>query len=183
MKTVKFNPKYLFIALSLLAFQACKTKKLAQKPPVAAAPVDSVKKPLPAPKPAAPAMADTRQAAPMQDAGINLADNKVTIQFEFDSSVLRTDSYPTLDKVAAALRANPSVNILLKGYASSEGTAAHNMQLSVDRANSVRVYLTNTGVNSAQVKAKGYGIANPVADNSTEEGRVKNRRVEVRKAN
>jgi len=102
------------------------------------------------------------------------------IQFEFDSSVLRTSSYPSLDATSADLRANASKAIELDGYASSEGTAAHNMRLSKDRANSVKTYLVNSGVDSKRVKVKGFGETNPIADNSTEEGRVLNRRVEFK---
>jgi OOP family OmpA-OmpF porin len=99
------------------------------------------------------------------------------IQFEFNSSVLKTESYPILDKLSSTLRENGG-KVTLKGYASSEGTAAYNLKLSKDRANSVKTYLVNAGVNSSQVSAKGYGEANPIASNDTEEGRIQNRRVE-----
>jgi OOP family OmpA-OmpF porin len=102
------------------------------------------------------------------------------IQFEFDSSVLRTSSYPALDASSADLRANASKKIELDGYASSEGTAAHNLRLSRDRANSVKTYLVNSGVDAKRLKVKAYGETNPIADNSTEEGRVLNRRVEFK---
>ena len=99
------------------------------------------------------------------------------IQFEFNSSVLKTESYPILDKLSSGLR-DSGGKVTLNGYASSEGTAAYNMKLSKDRANSVKTYLVNSGVNSSQVVAKGNGEANPVASNDTEEGRIQNRRVE-----
>ncbi len=102
------------------------------------------------------------------------------IQFEFDSSVLKTSSYPVLDATSADLRANSSV-VTLAGYASSEGTAAHNMRLSKDRANSVKTYLVNSGVDAKRIKVKAYGETNPIADNSTEDGRILNRRVEFKK--
>jgi OOP family OmpA-OmpF porin len=102
------------------------------------------------------------------------------IQFDFDSSVLRTSSYSVLDAGSADLRANPSKTIELDGYASSEGTAAHNLRLSKDRANSVKTYLVNSGVEARRIKVKGMGETNPIADNSTEEGRVMNRRVEFK---
>jgi OOP family OmpA-OmpF porin len=99
------------------------------------------------------------------------------IQFEFDSSVLRTSSYPTLDATSADLRSSGKT-VTVAGYASSEGTAAHNMRLSRDRANSVKTYLVNSGVEAKHLKIKAYGETHPVADNSTEEGRIANRRVE-----
>ncbi|MFI5162209.1 MAG: OmpA family protein [Sphingobacteriales bacterium] len=102
------------------------------------------------------------------------------IQFEFDSSVLRTSSYPALDATSSDLRANASKKIELDGYASSEGTAAHNLRLSRDRANSVKTYLVNSGVDAKRLKVKAYGETHPIADNSTEDGRVANRRVEFK---
>ena len=102
------------------------------------------------------------------------------IQFEFDSSVLRTSSYPALDNTSADLRANASKKIELDGFASSEGTAAHNMRLSRDRANSVKTYLVNSGVDAKRLKVKAFGETHPIADNSTEQGRILNRRVEFK---
>jgi len=102
------------------------------------------------------------------------------IQFEFDSSVLRTSSYPVLDATSADLRANAGKSLELDGFASSEGTAAHNMRLSKDRANSVKTYLVNSGVDSKRLKVKAFGETHPIADNSTEDGRVLNRRVEFK---
>ncbi|PWG81052.1 OmpA family protein [Pararcticibacter amylolyticus] len=103
------------------------------------------------------------------------------IQFEFDSSVLRTSSYPTLDKVSSDLRANSSSSLTLEGHASAEGTDAYNMNLSRDRANSVKTYLVNSGVDANRITVKAFGETKPIASNSTEEGRVKNRRVEIKK--
>ena len=102
------------------------------------------------------------------------------IQFEFDSSVLKTSSYPVLDATSADLRSSGST-LTLAGYASSEGTAAHNMRLSKDRANSVKTYLVNSGVDAKRLKVKAFGETHPIADNSTEDGRVANRRVEFHK--
>lgn len=99
------------------------------------------------------------------------------IQFEFNSSVLKTEAYPILDKLSSMLREN-NAKVALNGYASSEGTAAYNLKLSRDRANSVKTYLVNSGVPSANVTTRGYGEANPVASNDTEEGRIQNRRVQ-----
>ncbi|MXV50021.1 OmpA family protein [Pedobacter sp. HMF7647] len=102
------------------------------------------------------------------------------IQFEFDSSVLKTSSYPTLDRVSSDLRGDASKTLTLSGYASAEGTDSYNMKLSKDRANSVKTYLVNSGVAASKITVKAYGEKNPVADNSTEEGRILNRRVEFK---
>lgn len=128
--------------------------------------VDGSGCPLPVPAPAAPV------------APVSTATGFETIQFDFNSSVLKTDSYPVLDKLSSVLRENGG-KVTTKGYASSEGTAAYNLKLSKDRANSVKTYLVNSGVNASQVAVKGLGEANPIASNDTEEGRIQNRRVET----
>jgi OOP family OmpA-OmpF porin len=102
------------------------------------------------------------------------------IQFEFNSSVLRTSAYPALDKLSAEVRANSAMNIQLDGHASAEGTEEYNMQLSKDRANSVKTYLVNSGVTANKISTRGYGETRPVASNATEEGKSQNRRVEFR---
>ena len=102
------------------------------------------------------------------------------IQFEFDSYVLKTSSYPILDNVSKNLR-DTNGSITLEGYASAEGSESYNMQLSKDRANAVKNYLVNSGVAANKINAVGYGEANPVASNATEAGRIQNRRVEFKK--
>jgi OOP family OmpA-OmpF porin len=162
---------------ALTGLNACKAKKAVVKPapafvePVKPAPVTSPEKqpePQPAPAPAPVAKPDY---------------NFSNIQFEFNSGILKTSSYPLLDKAVIEMKKDPTVKFILRGYASAEGTDAHNMELSVDRANAVKTYLINSGVNADNLSAKGYGEANPVADNKTEDGRVLNRRVEIRLQN
>ena len=102
------------------------------------------------------------------------------IGFEFDSSVLKTESYSTLDKLAKELR-DSNGKVSLAGYASAEGTEEYNTNLSKDRANAVKQYLVNAGVAASNISANGYGEANPIASNATEAGRVQNRRVEIKK--
>src|SRR5690606_1086960 len=101
------------------------------------------------------------------------------IQFEFDSSVLKTESYGILDRLSSDLRASGS-SIRLDGHASAEGSEAYNLQLSKDRANAVKNYLVNSGVDANKVIATGHGEAAPIASNATEAGRIQNRRVEIK---
>jgi OmpA-OmpF porin, OOP family len=167
------------ILFALLALNACKAKKLAEKPaPVAETPAPAPAAPVEQPK--AESATETAPApAPTPAPDYNFSN----IQFEFDSGVLKTASYPILDKAAAEMKIDPTVKFTLSGYASAEGTADHNMQLSVDRANAVKAYLVNSGVSISNLTANGYGENNPVADNSTDTGRVINRRVEIKKQN
>lgn len=101
------------------------------------------------------------------------------IQFEFNSSVLKTDSYPALDQLSSDLRSGTVKSIKLEGHASEEGTPEYNMQLSKDRANAVKTYLVNSGVAANKVSTKGFGETRPIASNETEEGRQLNRRVDL----
>ncbi|MBC7654141.1 MAG: OmpA family protein [Oligoflexus sp.] len=101
------------------------------------------------------------------------------IQFEFNSSVLKTSSYATLEKIASQIKKYGSTKFLLSGNSSAEGTENRNMMLSVDRANAVKTYLVNNGISSNRLITEGFGESKPIANNSTEEGRVLNRRVEI----
>ncbi|MBK1438409.1 OmpA family protein [Parapedobacter sp. ISTM3] len=102
------------------------------------------------------------------------------IQFEFDSSVLKTESYATLDRLSSELRES-GATVTLDGHASAEGSEAYNLNLSRDRANSVKQYLVNSGVDAAKINVQAFGESAPIASNATEEGRVLNRRVEIKK--
>lgn len=101
------------------------------------------------------------------------------IQFEFNSSVLKTSSYPVLDQLSNDLRSKVILKVELGGHASEEGTTDYNLQLSKDRANAVKTYLVNSGVAASKIVTKGFGETRPVASNTTEEGRQLNRRVEI----
>ena len=175
MKFIKSSFAPIIILCALVSLQACKAKKILQKPvqPTETPTPPPVQKPKP--QPAAP----QQTAAPVEKPDYNFSN----IQFDFNSSVLKTASYPTLDKAAAAMKMDPSVKFNLNGYASIEGTEEYNKTLSQDRANAVKEYLVNSGVSSTSLTATGYGTANPVGDNSTEAGRVLNRRVEIHKQN
>ena len=175
MKIIRSAVYPAIILFALVALQACKAKKLAQKP----APPVETPAPAPAPVTPPPPAPTPPPPAPVEKPDYNFAN----IQFEFNSGILKTDSYPLLDKAAAAMKMDPNATFSLSGYASAEGTADHNMSLSVDRANAVKVYLVNSGVSGSNLTAKGYGESNPVADNTTDAGRVLNRRVELKKTN
>jgi len=104
----------------------------------------------------------------------------VPIQFEFNSSVLRTSAYSVLDGLGSSLKANTSAVVQLDGHASAEGTEEYNMTLSRDRANSVKTYMVNAGISSNRIATTAYGESRPIASNATEAGRSQNRRVEIK---
>jgi outer membrane protein OmpA-like peptidoglycan-associated protein len=101
--------------------------------------------------------------------------------FELNSTQLTLNSAEILDGVAASMLAWPEARVEVGGFTDTSGNAAYNMDLSRRRAESVRSYLIGQGVPPEQVTAHGYGEALPIADNSTREGRVRNRRVELKR--
>lgn len=103
------------------------------------------------------------------------------INFDTDSDVIREESKPTLDRIAAVLKANPAWKLTVEGHTDSTGAAEHNRQLSQKRAESVKVYLQAAGIDAARLQAAGLGATKPVASNDTALGRAQNRRVELAK--
>jgi OOP family OmpA-OmpF porin len=99
------------------------------------------------------------------------------VNFENDSAQLMATSQPILDAVAADLKAHPRLKVELQGHTDSVGAASYNLKLSQRRADTVREYLISQGVNPANLIAKGYGEAEPIASNDTPGGRAGNRRV------
>ncbi|HRK67265.1 MAG TPA: OmpA family protein [Hyphomonas sp.] len=101
------------------------------------------------------------------------------ITFAQSSATILPAFYQALNSVASTLIEYPSTAVDIRGHASSEGARDFNQRLSQQRADAVRSYLANQGVQSVRMSAIGMGIDYPVADNSTEAGRVQNRRVEI----
>ena len=101
------------------------------------------------------------------------------VTFETGKSALKPESFTVLDIVAQSLIANPDIRIEIAGYTDNTGSSATNLRLSQARATAVRAYLASKGVDPGRMVAKGYGAANPIAPNTTREGRAQNRRVEL----
>ncbi|MGY0615395.1 OmpA family protein [Vibrio sp. FJH11] len=99
--------------------------------------------------------------------------------FEFDSSKLTPTATERLDNFVNHLNEYPQANVEITGYTDSSGPAAYNQKLSERRAQAVADYLTGSGIDAGRLTVSGMGEENPVADNSTKEGRALNRRVEV----
>lgn len=100
--------------------------------------------------------------------------------FDTGASTLQPSSQEQLGNIAAILKAYPKVKVRIGGYTDNTGDKAANLKLSTDRANSVMAELVKLGVEPSRMDAKGYGEDHPVADNATEEGRSKNRRISIR---
>jgi flagellar motor protein MotB len=101
------------------------------------------------------------------------------VTFEFNKAALRLESESTLQRVAAALQGNPALNVEVQGHTDNVGQDDYNLKLSQARADSVKAWLATHGVAAARLSAKGYGRNQPIADNGSDEGRAKNRRVEL----
>ncbi len=100
--------------------------------------------------------------------------------FDTGSATLQPASNEQLGNIAAILKAYPQVKIKIGGYTDNTGDKAANLKLSQDRANNVMNELVTLGVASDRLDAQGYGEDHPIADNSTDEGRQKNRRISLR---
>jgi outer membrane protein OmpA-like peptidoglycan-associated protein len=102
------------------------------------------------------------------------------VNFETGKAALQPESFPVLDELVAYLNRKDDERIEVGGHTDNVGSAASNLKLSDERANTVRAYLLTKGIDPSRVTAKGYGMGEPVAENNTVEGRAQNRRTEVK---
>ncbi|MFW5921177.1 MAG: OmpA family protein [Polyangiales bacterium] len=100
------------------------------------------------------------------------------IHFEFDKAKIRPVSYPILDTVAQVLKDYPEITLEVQGHTDSRGSDRYNEKLSQKRAEAVRQYLIEQGIDRGRLVAKGYGETRPIESNRTQAGRAANRRVE-----
>jgi OmpA-OmpF porin, OOP family len=103
------------------------------------------------------------------------------IHFETGKSAIQPDSEETLKQVAALLQEDGDLKLRVEGHTDNQGNAAANQALSEKRAQAVVAWLTANGIPADRLKAQGFGQTKPIADNGSEEGRAKNRRVALAK--
>ena len=108
-----------------------------------------------------------------------LLKSNVTIPFSINSNAIDEESYPVLDQIADHLVNHPTITVGVKGYTDNSGSSTYNESVSGFRANAVQSYLIGKGVDPKKIKVFAMGNANPIASNSTIDGRRKNRRVEI----
>jgi outer membrane protein OmpA-like peptidoglycan-associated protein len=101
------------------------------------------------------------------------------VLFKFDSGSLTSAASQVLDTIVARLQQTPYKKIRVEGHTDSLGTDAYNLDLSGRRANSVMQYFIKKGMDNSHIAAEGKGEAQPVATNRSDEGRRRNRRVEI----
>ncbi|GAA4295346.1 OmpA family protein [Aestuariibaculum suncheonense] len=120
-------------------------------------------------------------------AQVERVDDGIVVTFDENSGVyfdtnkynVNAASQETLNKLIGVFKEYPDTNLLVVGHTDSTGDAAYNMTLSKNRANAVTSYLTSHGIGSSRLTTNWFGEEQPIADNSTVEGRAKNRRVNV----
>ncbi len=128
------------------------------------------------PAPLPPSTADPDDSIQKQFANLDFSH----ITFEKNSTSLTAKGKQLLDEVAVSLLAHPGVSILVEGHTDTSGNPEINMQISEQRARSVVSYLNDAGVSTERMSALGFGDKFPVAPNDTQEGRIKNRRIEIK---
>jgi outer membrane protein OmpA-like peptidoglycan-associated protein len=102
------------------------------------------------------------------------------IGFELDSAQIDSASTPILERALAILKDNPNISMEISGHTSAEGHPERNLALSLRRAEAVKLYLVRRGISDARLHTVGHGADVPIADNATDAGRTKNRRIEFR---
>ena len=103
------------------------------------------------------------------------------IQFDTGKATIQPSSASVLGEIVKLLQQNPELKLRVEGHTDNQGNAAANQALSEKRAQAVVAWLTGKGISASRLSAKGFGATKPVADNGTDDGRAKNRRVELAK--
>lgn len=101
------------------------------------------------------------------------------INFDIDKATLKSDGEQAVAEIVKTLQTDKNLKIAIHGYTDNVGNESHNLELSKARANTVLKTITEAGVEKSRLTADGFGSQNPIADNSTEEGKSQNRRVEL----
>jgi OmpA-OmpF porin, OOP family len=101
------------------------------------------------------------------------------LNFDFDKADIKPNSRPIIDEITTLLKQNPSLNLTVEGHTDNVGKPDYNKRLSDARAKSVVMALTRNGIEARRLKAVGSGSDKPIKANDTDEGRAKNRRVEL----
>ncbi|MDD8014487.1 MAG: OmpA family protein [Acidobacteriota bacterium] len=101
------------------------------------------------------------------------------IHFDVDQAVIKPESQPVVGQIAVLLKDNPQLAVSIEGHTDNTGAADHNKALSRQRAEAVVAALVTQGIDAKRMSAVGWGQEKPVADNRSDAGRAKNRRVEI----
>jgi len=103
----------------------------------------------------------------------------LNVLFDFDKSTIKKGYFNDIDELVAVMKQYPDLNVTVEGHTDSVGSDAYNKKLSQRRANAIKGYMVNKGIDAKRLTAVGYGEEKPIADNATKEGQAQNRRVEA----
>ena len=101
------------------------------------------------------------------------------LEFEYDKAIILKESFGDLESLTNILLVREELKISLEGHTDSDGTEEYNMRLSKDRVEAVKDFLIANGISASRIKTSYYGESRPIADNSTDEGKAQNRRVNM----
>jgi OOP family OmpA-OmpF porin len=120
---------------------------------------------------------ETPFGAPVNNSGCWIIAN---IEFEFNSTVIRSEYHQTLDEIADVMQKNPQMTLKAEGHTCNIGTEAYNLGLSNRRAEAAKQYLIDRGISERRISTDGFGFSKPAASNDTQWGRERNRRDEFK---
>jgi large repetitive protein len=145
--------------------------------------IDSTQKRKPIVREAIPVGIDTVTSPPTTAAPVAKPDSLIVlgaeVLFEINKSTLRSEHFITLNSIVDYLILHPERAVKISGHTDNTGRENHNLSLSKQRADVVAEYLVSNGIDIKRVETSGLGSAKPIAGNTTDEGRKKNRRVEL----
>jgi outer membrane protein OmpA-like peptidoglycan-associated protein len=144
---------------------------------------DSTRKVKPVVRKPIPVVIDTAHAQPSVPVPVVKADSLIILGaellFETNKSTLRSEHFATLNSIVDYLRSHPERAVRISGHTDTTGKESHNLSLSKQRADVVAEYLVDNGIDINRVETSGLGSSKPIAENTTDQGRKKNRRVEL----
>ena len=129
---------------------------------------------------AAPAMVQEAVPAPASKPAImEKGRQTLDVEFDYNKSIIKPGYYKDIDDLVNVMKDHPELKVVIEGHTDNSGSAEYNKKLSQQRAEAVKQYMVEKGIEANRLKAKGFGEEKPIASNDTEEGRQKNRRVEA----
>jgi OOP family OmpA-OmpF porin len=155
--------KILFPFLVLALLMGCATQK--------ASPVEA---------PPPPPVEEMKKAPEVEQKILEKGRATLNVEFDFNKSVVKPKYYKDIQSVAEVMKKYPDLKIVIEGHTDNVGGKKYNLNLSQKRAEAIKkVMVTKFNIKPSRLTAKGFGSSKPIEHNSTEEGRQKNRRVEV----
>jgi outer membrane protein OmpA-like peptidoglycan-associated protein len=130
-----------------------------------------------------PAPPEPKVEAPPPPKRVEVTQDKIVInekiQFDYNKATIKPESHGLLNEIVSVIKENTHIKkISIEGHTDSDGADKYNLKLSDGRAKAVMAYLVEHGIDAGRLTAKGFGETKPMADNATDDGKEKNRRVE-----